>query len=135
MDIHKGYMGILKVSEEELKNTQRELENLSYTSYMLRIAYDEGEAEILAAILSCALSYEDIAKQILKNNPKASEDEFYGNWIKCYSGKDYCDLNKILVKALEEAVKNYSEEELDHICEIFRECSLYEMKFLDMANR
>ena len=135
MDIHKGYMGILKVSEEELKNTQRELENLSYTSYMLRIAYDEGEAEILAAILSCALSYEDIAKQILKNNPKASEDEFYGNWIKCYSGKDYCDLNKILVKALEEAVKNYSEEELDHICEIFRECSLYEMKFWDMANR
>ena len=135
MDIHKGYMGRLKVSENELKNTQRELENLSYTSYMLRIAYEEGEAEILAAILSCALSYEDIAKQILKNNPTASEHEFYGNWIKCYSGKEYCDLNKILVKALDEAVKDYSSERLKHVCEIFRECSLYEMGFWDMANK
>ena len=135
MDIHKGYMGRLKVSENELKNTQRELENLSYTSYMLRIAYEEGEAEILAAILSCALSYEDIAKQILKNNPTASEHEFYGNWIKCYSGKEYCDLNKILVNALDEAVKDYSSERLKHVCEIFRECSLYEMGFWDMANK
>ena len=37
------------------------------------------EAEILAAILSCAYSYEVIAKTILKNNPRASEHPFYKN--------------------------------------------------------
>jgi len=37
--------------------TPRALDNLSYTSYMLRVAYEEGEAEVLAAILSCAYSY------------------------------------------------------------------------------
>ena len=135
MDIHKGYMGRLKVSEEELAKTERTLENLSYTSYMLRIAYEEGEAEILAAILSCALSYEDIAKKILENNPNAGEHEFYGSWIKCYSGEEYCSLNKILVSHLEKAVRNYSEGQLEHICEIFRVCSLYEMGFWDMADR
>ena len=133
MDIHKGYMGQLKVSQDEINNTPRALANLSYTSYMLRVAYDEGEAEILAAILSCALSYEDIAKQILKNNPEAKNHKFYGNWVSCYSGETYCSSNRILVKALEEATKNYNEEQLNHIAEIFRICSLYEMGFWDMA--
>ena len=36
---------------------------------MLRVAYEEGEAEILTAILSCAYSYELIAKKMVKNNP------------------------------------------------------------------
>lgn len=52
LDVHNGYMGIFQVSEEEIANTARSLDNLSYTSYMLRVAYEEGEAEILAAILS-----------------------------------------------------------------------------------
>ncbi|MBR1485870.1 MAG: thiaminase II, partial [Synergistaceae bacterium] len=135
MDIHKGYMGRLGVSENDIAEAKRELENLSYTSYMLRIAYEEGEAEILAAILSCALSYEDIAKTMLKNNPDALKNNFYSHWIECYSGKEYCDLNKIFVEALEETTKDYSEEKLNHIAEIFRECSLYEMGFWDMGNK
>ena len=135
MDIHRGYMGRLNVSQEEIDSTKRELENLSYTSYMLRVAYDEGEAEILAAILSCALSYEDIAKAIVRNNPDSVNHELYGNWIKCYSGEEYCSANRVMVSALEEAVKDYSDSQLEHIAEIFRECSLYEMGFWDMGWR
>ena len=133
MNIHKGYMGKLGVSESDLESAKRELENLSYTSYMLRVAYEEGEAEILAAILSCALSYEDIAKQMLKNNPDSPNNNFYGSWINCYSGEEYCGLNKILVEYLERAAKNYSESQLEHLAEIFRACSLYEMGFWDMG--
>lgn len=65
MDIHRGYMGKFSVSQAELEATPRAMDNLSYTSYMLRVAYEEGEAEILAAILSCAYSYEVIAKKIV----------------------------------------------------------------------
>lgn len=43
MDIHRGYMGAFTVSQEELAATPRALDNLSYTSYMLRVAYEEGE--------------------------------------------------------------------------------------------
>ena len=38
MDIHRGYMGKFAVSREELEATPRALDNLSYTSYMLRVA-------------------------------------------------------------------------------------------------
>lgn len=134
MNIHNGYMAHFNVSQSELDSAKRKLANLSYTSYMLRIAYEDGEPEILAAILSCALSYEDIAKKILLNNPEARNHELFGDWIKCYSGEEYCKLNKILLATLEEAVKDYAEEKLEHIAEIFRACSLYEMGFWDMAN-
>lgn len=82
MDIHRGYMGKFAVSREELESTPRALDNLSYTSYMLRVAYEEGEAEILAAILSCAYSYEIIAKTILERNPAAADHPFYGEWVR-----------------------------------------------------
>ena len=64
--VHGGYFEALSVREEELRTTPRALDNLSYTSYMLRVGYEGGEAEILAAILSCAYSYELIAKHMLR---------------------------------------------------------------------
>ncbi len=133
MNIHKGYMGRLGVTQEEIDVTGRKLANLSYTSYMLRVAYEEGEAEILAAILSCALSYEDIAKNIVKNNPASVNHELYGTWIRTYSGEEYCGLNDILVSFLENACEGYSNEQMKHLAEIFRACSEYEMGFWDMG--
>ena len=134
MDIHKGYMGRLKVSQEEIDRTQRHPANLAYTSYMLRVAYEEEEPEILAAILSCALSYEDIAKKIVENNPQSVNHELYGKWIRNYSGEEYCGLNNVLVAYLEKSAENYSDLQLEHLCEIFRACSIHEMNFWDMAN-
>ncbi len=133
MDIHKGYMGRLKVSQEEIDSTLRHPANLAYTSYMLRVAYEEEEPEILAAILSCALSYEDIAKKIVENNPEAVNHELYGKWIRNYSGEEYCGLNNVLVSYLEKSAENYTDLQLDHLCEIFRACSIHEMNFWDMA--
>ena len=52
---------------------------------MLRIAYEGGEAETAAAILSCALSYEVIAKKIVSEYPDADQHEFYGEWISGYA--------------------------------------------------
>ncbi|MBQ3402514.1 MAG: bifunctional hydroxymethylpyrimidine kinase/phosphomethylpyrimidine kinase [Synergistaceae bacterium] len=135
MDIHKGYMGRFGVSQEELDSTPRKLPNLSYTSYMLRVAYDEGEPEVLAAILSCALSYEDIAKKIVENNPDSVNHELYGTWIRTYSGEEYCGLNRVLASCLECASEGYTSEQMAHLAEIFRACSLYEMGFWDMGWR
>ena len=45
---------------------------------MRAVAAEEGPAEIMAAVLSCALSYEYIAKWIVANYPDADKHEFYG---------------------------------------------------------
>lgn len=133
MDIHKGYMKRLGISLEEAEHTAPSLDNLSYTSYMLRIAYDGGAAEVMAAILSCAVSYEYIAKNIVKNNPKASEHEFYGEWIRGYANEEYSAANKELISITEMLTADYSEKKLESLKQIFINCSRYEGLFWDMA--
>lgn len=133
MDIHKGYMQRLGIPLEEAERAPVALDNLSYTSYMLRVAYDEGPAEIAAAILSCALSYEYIAKEIVAKDPAAADHPFYGEWVRGYADPGYAASNQVLVDLTERLTKDYSEAQLEHLTEIFIACSRYEGAFWDMA--
>ncbi len=133
MDIHKGYMGKFKIEKEDVQLNKMSLYNLSYTSYMLRIAYEETEAEIIAAVLSCAYSYEIIAKNIINNNPKSIDNDLFGEWIKGYSSKEYADRNIELIDKLNTLTVNYTEEQINHLIDIFVLCSIYELNFWEMS--
>ena len=115
LDVHSGYMGKFN------------------TSYMLRVAYEEGEAEILAAILSCAYSYEVIAKKIVENNPNSINDEFYGDWIEGYASNEYASGNIILIETMNQLTKDYTEKQIQHLIDIFVACSRYELAFWQMS--
>jgi len=100
---------------------------------MLRVAYEEGEVEILAAILSCAYSYEVIAKKIVENNPNSINDEFYGDWIKGYASNEYASGNIILIETMNQLTKDYTEKQIQHLIDIFVACSRYELVFWQMS--
>ena len=133
LNVHDGYLARLGVTQEEIDSTPRSLENLSYTSYMLRVAYEEGDAEILAAILSCAYSYEVIAKKIVENNPASIHDAFYGDWVKGYLSDGYAKENVILLEELNRLTENYTEQQIQHLTDIFVACSRYELAFWEMS--
>ena len=133
LDIHNGYLARLAVTQEEIDSTARSLDNLSYTSFMLRVAYEEGEAEILAAILACAYSYEVIAKNMVKNNPESVNDEFYGDWVRGYISDSYSEENVILLNELNCLTESYTEKQLQHLEDIFVACSRYELAFWEMS--
>lgn len=133
LDIHNGYLAKLGVTQEEIESTPRALDNLSYTSYMLRVAYEEGQAEIFAAILACAYSYEVIAKNIVKNNPSSVDDEFYGDWVRGYISDGYAAENAVLLEVMDSLTEEYTEQQIQHLTDIFVACSRYELAFWEMA--
>lgn len=133
LDVHNGYLARLGVTQEEIDSTPRALDSLSYTSYMLRVAYEEGEAEILAAILSCAYSYEIIAKNIVRNNPDSINDEFYGDWIKGYTSEGYAEENIVLLNEINRLTQTYTEKQIQHLVDIFVACSRYELAFWELS--
>lgn len=133
LDVHNGYLARLSVTQEEIDSTPRALDSLSYTSYMLRVAYEEGEAEILAAILSCAYSYEIIAKNIVRNNPDSINDEFYGDWIKGYTSEGYAEENIVLLNEINRLTQTYTEKQIQHLIDIFVACSRYELAFWELS--
>lgn len=133
LDVHSGYLARLGVTREELDSTPRALDNLSYTSYMLRVAYEEGEAEILAAVLACAYSYEVIAKNMVQRNPDPLHDAFYGDWVKGYVSDEYAEENAVLLEELNRLTEGYTEMQIRHLTDIFVACSRYELAFWEMA--
>lgn len=133
LNLHRKYMSELDISQERIKKIRIEIDNASYCAYMLNIAYTDEEVEILVAILSCACSYEVIAKKILANNPKAIEHKIFGSWIKTYSSDDYAAHNEKLIDAMDNLSQNYDSDRLRHLIEIFIYCSEYEMKFWDFS--
>ena len=133
LDIHNGYLAKLGVTQEEIESTPRALDNLSYTSYTLRVAYEEGQAEIFAAILACAYSYEVIAKNIVKNNPSSVDDEFYGDWVRGYISDGYAAENAVLLEVMDSLTEEYTEQQIQHLTDIFVACSRYELAFWEMA--
>ena len=139
MDIHRGYMKRLGISPEDAERTVPSLDNLSYTSYMIRIAYDDGAAEVAAAILSCALSYEAIAERIVAEHPGtptrpgAADHPFYGEWVQGYASPGYHAANRELIDLTERLAEGLSEPQLQHLVDVFVNCSRYELLFWDMA--
>ena len=132
-DIHKGYIERFKLTEADIKNSKMSLDNLSYVSYMLRCAYEGGAAETLAAVMSCGISYEVIAKKLVEDDPDSVNDPFYGDWIKGYASDSFHDGNEEMKAIIEELTKDFSEEQCAHLIEIFAACSRYELEFWNMA--
>lgn len=133
MNVHRGYMKRLGITEEQAETVKPSLSNQSYTAYMRAVAAEEGPAEIMAAVLSCALSYEYIAKWIVANYPDAAGHEFYGEWVQSYACEGYAEENVRLTDLMERLTAGYSEQQLQHLTDIFVNCSRYEGMFWDMA--
>ncbi len=133
MSIHKKYMARLGIDIKEAEKAKMSLDNTGYTSYMLRAAYEGGACDTLAAILSCAVSYEVIAKRIDACYPHAKEHEFYGEWILGYIDPEYAKANRGLENLMEKLCLNIDDGSLKRLKRIFINCSLFEKAFWDMA--
>lgn len=133
MNVHDGYLGKLGITPDEINAGKQAMANLSYTSYMLRIAYEQGPAEILAATLPCAYSYEWLAKKMIEERPDCVNHSFYGDWITEYASKRYHTDNIELFDLLEKEAEGYGPKQMENLCEIYRNASVYELMFWDMA--
>ena len=132
MKIHRAYMQRLGITEEQVFAVQPALDNLSYTHYMLSVANAGTPVEIVASILACSWSYAEIGQELAKL-PGALEHPFYGEWVQSYAGKEYADMNQGLIDLMNHLAENVSDEQLEHLKEIFVNCSRYELGFWDMA--
>lgn len=133
MDIHRAYMKRLGICLADAENTRAATANVSYTSYMLSVAHQDGPAEIAAAIFACAVSYERIARHLVAANPACTQHAFYGAWVSAYADEDYSRSNAALSQLIDRLTAAYSEAQIEHLQQLVRRCSIYEKQFWDMA--
>lgn len=121
------------ISEEEVSRSHQSFDSISYTSYLLKTAYEQGEAEILSAVSCCAYSYEYIADYVLSRNPDLVNHKMLGNWISGYVTDTYREGNQMLKDALIHLADGLTRPQCEHLLDIFEICSKYELKFWDLA--
>lgn len=133
MDIHSGYMERLGITDEEVARASKSLANASYTSYMLEVGFRGNELDILVAILSCAWSYAEIGRKMAEKHPEAVNHPFYGEWVRCYTSKEYNDMNDEILYLVNTLGDGISRRRVEELKEVFVNCSRYEGMFWDMA--
>lgn len=109
MGIHRVYMKKLGITELDIASEKPTLDNTSYTSYMLSVAHCGDIKEVTVAALSCMWSYEMIGLKL--KELYGSSDEFYGEWIECYSSSRYKELTNWNIELVEKYCQHISAEE------------------------
>lgn len=132
MSLHRQYAKKFGVAEEEFEKAKPSPTTLAYSHYMLHVGQNGTLADLVAAILPCMWSYSEIGKE-LKQIPGASEHEFYGDWIKMYSSKEFEDLAVWCIDLLNELTEGKTETELAKLEEIFLNTTRFEYMFWDMS--
>lgn len=132
-NVHKVYMERIGITEEEVESMEAHLDNTAYTKYMLYSGYEGDYFDVLMAILSCAWSYNYIAEYINNENSEAKNHEFYGQWISSYISEEFREMNRVIAEKVNELAKEMSAKKLLKGNKIFRNCSLFEMRFWDKA--
>lgn len=132
-NVHIPYMNRLGIKDDDIDSATVDIDNTSYTKYMLYESQNGNMLSCLIAILSCSWSYAYIAKNIVDNNEHCLKDERYGQWFEGYYNKEYQENNDKLIEKIDALTQNLSQKETDKLSEIFLNCSIYELKFWDMA--
>lgn len=121
--IHKKYFKALQI----LIDSKKDLLNTSYTNYMLSVSLNGDLLDTSVAMLACTWSYKKIADHFFD---LVDENNFYKDWFLAYKEDDNL---KIMLELIDEKSLNLSKDKQDKLIEIFTNCSLFELKFWDMA--
>ena len=103
LNLHKEYSKKLGINIDDVKPLPA---CRAYTDFLLRIAYQKGVDEIVAAIAPCMVLYAFIGKKLAENYNMESK---YADWIKAYSGEDMQNLAKQMEDLLSMVAKNTKE--------------------------
>ena len=103
LNLHKEYSRKLGI---DIENVNPLPACRAYTDFLLRIAYQKGVDEIVAAVAPCMVLYAFIGKKLAEEHNKESR---YIDWIKTYSNEDMQNLAKQMEDLLDTVAKNTEE--------------------------
>jgi len=106
--------------------------NAAYTSFMLAISAQGTSLEIVAAILPCAWSYVEIARQLAN---EIADHPIYSDWVGFYLTDEMTEFERKMRSDFDEMAIEVAPSRLgiDRLAEIFATSSRMEESFWQMA--
>lgn len=124
----------LGISLNELRSSEPAPTNVAYTRHLLYVAYSGVVGEIVAAMLPCMWTYQEIGEK-LSESTSLRKHPIYSEWCATYRSKEYIDLvswyRTLADRFASESGSSVKEKMRSH----FLLSSRYEYMFWEMSYR
>ena len=132
MDLHRTYCLEFGISRRKLESTVPSPTTISYTSFLLKTAYQGTFGELIAALLPCQLGYWEIG-QYLSSQGKPCNAPLYSQWIDMYSSEEFETLAATISDLANRIYEMVGDEEKLAMKEAYLTGVRFEHLFWDMA--
>ncbi len=128
--LHESFFKNWKLTEQEVYNTPMAPNNLFYTSYLLRVAYERPFYEGMGAFLPCYWIYWEVGKELGK---RGSPKELFRLWIETYGSEEYASIVKQVLEVMDQVAKELTDDQKEMVRNHFIITSKLEYLFWDMG--
>jgi thiaminase/transcriptional activator TenA len=129
-ELHGSFFGQWGLTPQEVYTTPMAPNNLLYTSYLLRIAYERPFHEGLGAFLPCYWIYWEVGKELER---RGSSVTTYQRWIDTYASEDYAEVVQQVIALTNTIAQTLTAEDRERVAAHFVMTSRLEYMFWDMG--
>ena len=130
--LHASFFAQWGLGQPDVYATPLAPNNLLYTSYLLRIAYERPFAEGVGAFLPCYWIYWEVGKELEKRGSPVS---IYRRWIDTYASAEFGDTVQQVIALMNRVAETLTAEDKARVAEHFVMTSRFEYLFWDMGYR
>jgi thiaminase/transcriptional activator TenA len=128
--LHGSFFAAWNLSAQDIFNTPMAPNNVLYTSYLLRVAYERPFHEGLGAFLPCYWIYWEVGKAL---ESLGSPVPIYQQWIDTYAGDAFAEVVRQVLALMDSVADTLTETQQERTAEHFVMTSRFEYMFWDMG--
>lgn len=130
--LHESFFAEWGLAHQDVYATLPAPNNLLYTSYLLRVAYDRPFHEGLGAFLPCYWIYWEVGKELEKRGSPVS---VYRRWIDAYASAEFGSTVREVIDLMNRIAETLTAEEREKVTDHSVMTSRFEYLFWDMGYR
>jgi thiaminase/transcriptional activator TenA len=128
--LHESFFKDWQLTDDDVYSTPIAPNNLLYTSYLIKTAYERPFPEILGCFLPCYWIYWEVGKELEK---RGSPKELFRRWIQTYSSEQYASAVLQVLDVMNQVAQGLKQDDLKLIQNHFMVTSKLEYLFWDMG--
>lgn len=132
MDLHRQYAARFGITERELEAEAMWPTTRAYTDLLVRTSAQGSLPELVAVLLPCSWGYGFVGTHLAEAYP-APKDDRHADWIAMYTSPEYREAVGWLKEEMDRLAQGATEDQLDHLEELFVLSSRYEHAFWEMC--
>ena len=130
--LHGSFFKDWGLTPQDVYATPLAPNNVLYTSYLLRVAYERPFHEGLGAFLPCYWIYWEVGKELERRGSSVS---IYQRWIDTYASAEFGDIVQQVIALLDQVAETLTVAAREEVAKHFVMTSRFEYLFWDMGYR